>query len=36
MENTSIADTPHKVDVHKLYDTENAMTAYNPTTGKIA
>lgn len=27
MENTPIADTPHKVDVRKLYDTENAMTA---------
>lgn len=28
MENTPIADTPHKVDVRKLYDTENAMTVH--------
>ncbi|MBF4475170.1 cupin domain-containing protein [Methanobacterium formicicum] len=28
MENTPVADTPHKVDVRKLYDTENAMTVH--------
>ena len=28
MENTPIAETPHKVDVRKLYDTENAMTVH--------
>jgi mannose-6-phosphate isomerase-like protein (cupin superfamily) len=28
IEKTPIADTPHKVDVRKLYDTENAMTVH--------
>ncbi|AIS32913.1 cupin domain-containing protein [Methanobacterium formicicum] len=28
MENTPVADTPHKVDVRKLYDTENATTVH--------
>ncbi|KAF5036296.1 Cupin domain protein [anaerobic digester metagenome] len=28
MENTPVADTPHKVDVRKLYDTENTMTVH--------
>jgi mannose-6-phosphate isomerase-like protein (cupin superfamily) len=28
IEKTPIADTPHKVDVRKLYDTENATTVH--------
>lgn len=28
MENSPIVDTPHKVDVRKLYDTENAMAIH--------
>ncbi|OPY22726.1 MAG: Cupin domain protein [Methanobacterium sp. PtaU1.Bin242] len=28
MESSPIVDTPHKVDVRKLYDTENAMTIH--------
>ena len=28
LKNTSIADTPHKVDVRKLYDTKNALTVH--------
>jgi len=28
LEKSPVVDTPHKVDVRKLYDTENAMTVH--------
>ncbi len=28
LNDTKIAETPHKVDVRKLYDTENALTVH--------
>ena len=28
LKNTPIAETPHKVDVRKIYDTENALTVH--------